>query len=267
MVRTYVRKTERQNWTIESMEQAIEASENGMCIRTASTTLNVPRMALKRRVIKRRAGFITQPLRSMGPFHCMFTEDQEAELLRYIFDMETRMYGLTPRDVRCLAFQLAEKNNITHPFSKVSQAAGKDWFSQFRKMHPNLSVKSPESTSVARARGFNKVVVNTFHGLLKAESIDKQLPAHRIFNVDETSISTVPGHNSKIVALRGRKQVSRITSADRGMSTTTVICMSAGGNYVSPSIIFSRKCMMEELKDGVPPGTILACKDRIFDLW
>ncbi|KAG5865510.1 hypothetical protein JTB14_029394 [Gonioctena quinquepunctata] len=28
MVRTYVRKTDRQNWTIESMEQAIEATEN-----------------------------------------------------------------------------------------------------------------------------------------------------------------------------------------------------------------------------------------------
>ncbi|KAG5891046.1 hypothetical protein JTB14_034093 [Gonioctena quinquepunctata] len=147
------------------MEQAIEAAENGMCIRTASTTLNVPRMALKWRIIKRRAGITTQPLRSLGSFHCAFTEDQEAELLRYIFDMVT------------------------------------------------LSVKapSPESTSVAHARGFNKVVVNTFYGLLKVESIDKQLPAHRIFNVDETSVSTFPGHNSKIVTLRGRKQVSRIT--------------------------------------------------------
>ncbi|KAG5896910.1 hypothetical protein JTB14_028138 [Gonioctena quinquepunctata] len=149
MVSTYVRKTERQNWTIES----IEAAENGMCIRMASTTFNVPRMALKRRIIKRRAGITTQPLRSLGSFHCVFTEDQEAELLRYIFDMETRMYGLSPRDVRCLAFRLAEKNNSTHPFS-VSQAAGKAWFSQFRKRHPNLSLRSPESTSVARSRGF-----------------------------------------------------------------------------------------------------------------
>ncbi|KAG5873414.1 hypothetical protein JTB14_037833 [Gonioctena quinquepunctata] len=103
MVRSNVRKTKRQNWTIESMEQAIEAAENGMCIHTASTTFNVPRMALKRRIIKRRAGITTQPLRSLGSFHCVFTEDQEAELLRYIFDMETRMYGLTPRDVRCLS--------------------------------------------------------------------------------------------------------------------------------------------------------------------
>ncbi|KAG5872587.1 hypothetical protein JTB14_038192 [Gonioctena quinquepunctata] len=171
------------------MEQAIEAAENGMCIHTASTTFNVPRMALERHIIKRRAGITTQPLRSLGSFHCVFTVDQLAELLRYIFDMETRMYGLTPRDVRCLAFQLAEKNNITQSFSKVSQAARIDWFSQFRKRHPNSSLKSPESTSVARARGFNKVVVNTFYDLLEAESTDKQLPAHRIFNVKHSSRS------------------------------------------------------------------------------
>ncbi|KAG5877752.1 hypothetical protein JTB14_033579 [Gonioctena quinquepunctata] len=134
------------------MEQAIEAAENGMCVRTASTTFNVPGMALKRRIIKRRAGITTQPLRSLRSFHCVFTEDQEAEFLRYIIDMETRMYGLTPRDVRCLAFQLAEKNNITYPFSKVSQALGKDGFSQFRKRSLNLSLRSPESISVARAR-------------------------------------------------------------------------------------------------------------------
>ncbi|KAG5864349.1 hypothetical protein JTB14_014470 [Gonioctena quinquepunctata] len=90
MVRIYVRKTERQNWTIESMEQAIEAAENGMCIRSASTTFNVPRMALKRRIIRKRTSITTQSLRSLGSFHCVFTDDQEAELIRYIFDMETR---------------------------------------------------------------------------------------------------------------------------------------------------------------------------------
>ncbi|KAG5868792.1 hypothetical protein JTB14_001701 [Gonioctena quinquepunctata] len=106
MVRTYIRKTDRQNWTIETMEQAIEASENGMCIRTASTTFNVPRMALKRRIIKRGAGITTQPLRSLGSFHCEFTEDQEAELLRYIFDMETRrtVYGFQISKLFCEAY-------------------------------------------------------------------------------------------------------------------------------------------------------------------
>lgn len=256
------------------MQNAIEAVENGMFVRTAATNFEVPRMALKRLIKKKRAdGVLPKQLKKLGSIHCVFTEDQEADLLRYIFDMETRMYGLSPRDVRCLAFQLAKKNNIKHPFSETSQAAGKDWFAQFRRRHPNLSLRSPESTSIARARGFNKVVVNKFFDLLKSESVDKKLPVHRIFNVDETSISTVPGHNSKIVAMRGRKQVSRITSADRGMSTTVVICSSAGGNYIPPLFIFSRKRMKEELKDGAPPGSIFSCNANgwmtidVFSIW
>lgn len=255
------------------MEKAIEAVANGMFVRTAATNFEVPRMALKRRIKKKEAGALPKQLKILGSIQCVFTEDQEAELLRYIFDMETRMYGLTPRDVRCLAFQLAESNNIKHPFSNSKQAAGKDWFAQFRKRHPNLSLRSPESTSVARARGFNKVAVDAFFDLLKPESVDKTLPAHRIFNVDETSISTVPGHNSKIVAMRGRKQVARITSADRGMSTTAVICMSAGGTFIPPLLIFSRQRMKEELKDGAPPGSIFACNPsgwmtvEVFSLW
>jgi hypothetical protein len=93
-------------------------------------------------------------------------------------------------------------------------------------------------------------------GLVVDTRYDKiQFPAHRIFNIDETSLSTVPGKNCKVLAQRGRKQVGRVESAERGMSTTAVICMSASGSYVPPMVIFARKRMKEELKDGAPPGT------------
>ena len=32
--------------------------------------------------------------------------------------MEARLFGLTPLELRGLAFQLAEKNNLMHPFQK-----------------------------------------------------------------------------------------------------------------------------------------------------
>lgn len=65
-------------------------------------------------------------------------------------------------------------------------------------------------------------------------------PPHRIFNVDKTSLNTVPTKNTKIFAKKGRKQVARITSAERGESTTAVICGSARGNFVPPMLIFRR---------------------------
>ncbi|KAF2885067.1 hypothetical protein ILUMI_21122 [Ignelater luminosus] len=113
---------------------------------------------------------------------------------------------MTARNVRCLAYQLSDKNGIKHPFSKSKQAAG-----------------SPEATSVARARAFNKPVVTKFYILLKVEVIKKKIPAHCIFNVNETFLNTVLGKDSKVVVQTGRKQVARITSAERGLTTTAVI--------------------------------------------
>jgi len=41
--------------------------------------------------------------------------------------MEKALYGLTPTDVRRLAFNAAEAEGINHSFSKTSKMAGKDW--------------------------------------------------------------------------------------------------------------------------------------------
>ncbi|KAJ8030899.1 hypothetical protein HOLleu_27442 [Holothuria leucospilota] len=81
--------------------------------------------------------------------------------------MESMTFGLTTDDVRCLAFQLAERNGIANQFNKEKQKAGKDWLYHFRKRHPELSLRQPEATSAARARSFNQVNVNKFFDLLE----------------------------------------------------------------------------------------------------
>ncbi|KAL3284828.1 hypothetical protein HHI36_018967 [Cryptolaemus montrouzieri] len=43
------------------------------------------------------------------------------------------MYGLTTRDLRQLAYQMEERNNISHRFSHDENAAGKDWLYGFKK--------------------------------------------------------------------------------------------------------------------------------------
>jgi hypothetical protein len=79
--------------------------------------------------------------------------------------------------------------------------------------------------------------------------------AHQIFNLDESGLTTVqkPG---KIIAKRGLKQVGKAVSAEKGMTTTIVCAMSAGGIYVPPMLLFRRKNMNERLMKGCPPGSI-----------
>ena len=70
--------------------------------------------------------------------------------------------------------------------------------------------------------------------------------AHQIFNIDETGISTwqKPG---KIIAKRGCKQVGKVVSAEKWVTTTVVCAMSAGGVFVPPMFIFKRKNMNDRL--------------------
>ncbi|XP_052741851.1 uncharacterized protein LOC128198807 [Bicyclus anynana] len=272
MPRIYIRKTNRQNWPEEQMQKALDAVRDGMPYKTASREFKVPVMALKRRA-KGKNKIAVGSVKKLGGKKTVFNLEQEQELVDYIKDMESRMYGLTTQDVLTLAFQLAERNNLPHPFSEAKGKAGLEWLRGFRRRHPDITMRAPESTSSARARAFNKPVVDIFFSTLKNVLEKHYFPPHRIFNVDETSLCTVPTKNSRVFAQTGRKQVARVTSAERGETTTAVICTSASGTFVPPMLIFRRVRMKIELMDGAPPGAIFACnpsgwmKLDVFSQW
>lgn len=69
------------------------------------------------------------------------------------------MYGLSKQDIVLLAYQLAAKNNIAHPFSVAKEKVGVDWLNGIGNRYPDITLRSPESTSSACARAFNKPVV------------------------------------------------------------------------------------------------------------
>ncbi|KAJ4433806.1 hypothetical protein ANN_16118 [Periplaneta americana] len=121
-------------------------------------------------------------------------------------------YGLTRRSVMQLAYEIAEKNKLATWFNKETKSAGKEWFSGFMKRHPELSLRQPEATSLARASGFNRVVVGKFFDTLEQLVDQHKLTAARIFNMDETS-HTVVQRQEKILAQRGKYQLNGQTSS------------------------------------------------------
>ncbi|KAF2879745.1 hypothetical protein ILUMI_26426 [Ignelater luminosus] len=68
-------------------------------------------------------------------------------------------------------------------------------------------------------------------------------------------------HSHKIIAKRGRKQVSALSSAERGQLVTPEMYFSAAGQYIPPMLIFPRQRMKQELMDGAPPGAVSACHE------
>ncbi|XP_055918448.1 uncharacterized protein LOC129950541 [Eupeodes corollae] len=173
--------------------------------------------------------------------------------------MEGRLFGFSMKEFRELAYELAEKNGLANNFDAEARIAGEDWANNFLKRNATISLRKPEATSAARAMGFNRVAVANFYNLLE-ECIEKYgFSSSRIFNVDETGITTVAKSLGKILATRGRKQVGSLSSSERGQLLTVEICMSADGSYMPPMFIFPRKRMKAELMDGTPPNSWGEC--------
>ncbi|KAH9643830.1 hypothetical protein HF086_016730, partial [Spodoptera exigua] len=65
--------------------------------------------------------------------------------------------------LRSAAYEYAEKHNIPHRFNKETKVAGKEWLRGFLQRHPDISLRQPTSTSIARAIGFNRPQVERFY--------------------------------------------------------------------------------------------------------
>jgi len=101
---------------------------SGMSKKKAAPLYNVPRGTLQRHIKKAKNGEGVQ--KQLGR-HTILTCDQEEELAQRLVDMEARLYGLTPEDVRRIVYQFCEVNMIKHPFSHQKQMAGRKWLMCF----------------------------------------------------------------------------------------------------------------------------------------
>lgn len=134
MARKYKRKTSRQQWTVEQLNDAAEAVQRGTSIRKAALSFGLPRSTLGEHI---SAPKLPKPL---GSINTVFNKVQEQELSDHLLQMENRFYGITRNDVKALAFELAEKNNLPHPFNRTKQTAGRDWLNWLQR-NPHISFR------------------------------------------------------------------------------------------------------------------------------
>lgn len=252
------RSTERSLCTPEQWLDAKTRIEAGESKRAVAKSLGMHEATLRKR-LKR-----SSPARSLGRYSQTFSPEMEIELCEYIKKVDSMLYGLTTKKIREVAYSFAENNGLQHRFNKEKKMAGTEWLRLFMKRHPELSLRTPTSTSVARAIGFNKPQCDRYFENLAKLLDTYKFPPHSIYNMDETGISTVPNKPPKVISTKGKRCVNKISSAERGINVTLVNAVNASGNFIPPAFIFPRKRMKAELLDGAPPSSIGMVSDTSY---
>lgn len=140
----------------------------------------------------------------------MLTEEHERSLVEYLKTVSHMKYGLTTSTARRFVYKYAVANKCPCPVSWITcEAAGRKWLQRFLKRHSDTSLRKPEATSLGQCISFNKENVDKyFQNVQKVMQTVGMLPAHRIYNIDETGFTTVQ-IPQKVIAQKGAKQVGK----------------------------------------------------------
>ena len=109
MPRTYVRKTINGQIPHDVMLQAVMLVRDGIPVRKAADAKGISKSALSRYVLKYRV----DPTAVLTPNYThsqIFTQEQEQSLEEYLITCSQMFHGLTPKKVRCLAYEMAVEN-------------------------------------------------------------------------------------------------------------------------------------------------------------
>ena len=249
------RETPPNSKILEAVKMIVDDNKS---IRKVSEATKISKSALSRHVQKyknaeNKDGVIFQKNITCG---MIFTKEHETMLSDYLITASKMHYGLTRVQVCSLAYLYAKALNLKYPESwNKNKSTGFGWYQGFMERHPELSLRSPEATSLGRATSFNKFNVNAFLNNLQSLYVRYKFGPERIYNCDETGITTAP-NPPKVIAARGDKQVGQTTSAERGELVTLLFTVNALGNAVPPVFVFPRVRFKNYFLNGAPVGSL-----------
>ncbi|KAJ8893746.1 hypothetical protein PR048_006346 [Dryococelus australis] len=113
-----------------------------------------------------------------------------------------------------------------HGFPLLNAAlGGKNVHYDFMKRHPELALRTDESTNIMQDVGIHKIQVDVFFFNELGGLMEKNFfPPSRNYSAYETGISTVH-KNSKVISLKGKRQCGKLTSGKRGRNVMLMFCM------------------------------------------
>ena len=215
------------------LAEAVAACRSGISLRRAAQCFNIPKLTLGDRI----AGKI--PIDAAPGKKTIIPKETEHKIANMAIDAANSGFGLTRLGIMKKAGEICRKVGVKTPFRQ--NIPGKDWWAGFKKRHPEVTLRKPESLSSLRSRAGNPVTVGKYYMELNKILKDNGLEGrpHLIWNCDETGVC-LEHTPVKVVARQGTRNVPGRTGNSRE-SVTIMACISASGDHMPPMIIVKRK--------------------------
>ena len=189
----------------------------------------------------------------------VFTSAEELALKDHLINCARMFYGITKTIAKQLAYEYAIKKGKSVPENwHKDRQAGDDWWRGLCARNSDIALRTLESTSLARAAGFNRHAVSSFFdNLMNVYSrVEGGFLPQVIFNLDETGINTVATRTSKVFAEKGSKQVGQIALGECGTTVTLCCCVNALDQALPPCFIFPRVHFKEHMLHDAPQQSL-----------
>ena len=237
----------------------IAVVSEGMSVRKAASEYNVPKSSLADRV----SGRVMPGTKSGPPMY--LTVSEETELVQFLTRCAGIGYGKSRKEVIALVQRILDKKGILKMVTN-------GWWESFCHRHPNISLRSGASLSLARARASDPEMVSRYFDLLERTLKENDLIGKpgQVFNMDESGMPLDP-KIPKVVAEQGSATV--VVGSGNKSQVTIVGCCSAAGFCMPPMVIWDRKTLAPQLTIGEVPGTIYGLSGsgwmdmELFDMW
>ena len=218
----------------------------GDAIRKAGRMFGVPESTLRRRLNNPETQSVGHPT--------LFSGAEENELADHCRNMARLGYGYCRWQVLEMAGNMAKQTGR-------DIEPKKDWYYNFIKRCPDLSIQKPKKREISRVRGTTEVnVKNYFQELdIILTKYNLKNKPEQIWNIDETGI-TLDHNPPKIVATKGERPF--VVTAGHSDNTTVIVAGSALGETIPPYVIYKGQRLTENKTKGCLPQTKFITTDN-----
>lgn len=255
MVRRYIRKTERPNWLEENMGLALRDIFDGKKSKNAaSKAYNIPKTTLKARMCRIRSGSLTieQASRKKLGGPKVLSDRQEKLLVDHIILLESRLFNVKRKDIRCLAYQIT-KTSTSSRFNETKKMAGINWLDNFFERHPVFPANRFKSTYTDSTSVDYESLVK-FFDITELLCKKYNIVTSNIYCFDEFGITALPNQISQVITNKTKIEV--LSQLDKpGVLISSVCCSNAVGKFMPPSFVFPLMTEDVSLLEGTPEGS------------